>query len=333
VILLAEHDEPSLAAKKKRQHVALEKATSTPKNRVWNFFGSAPGRISCEPDLSWETATGSVQFSYETASGQAYYYTRDHLGSVREMLDSSGTLVSRLGYDVYGKTTVVYGTNLPFKQYAQLYKHPASGLDFGDNRIYKSATGTWISNDPLGEKAGINLKQYVYNDPVNFVDPDGLDALAATGILEAGGEGLAAGEAGSWFLGGNFNPVVDGAIIVGGGTILIIAGVEYFVPSAPGGENAMASTVTVTVPLPDLSKASGRTQEELKKFCKGQKWICLAKGNIEGRAPAGDAGFRMALGIGNSQPAACAAATTLLDTLAPRGTYIRHPRCKCTKIN
>jgi RHS repeat-associated protein len=333
VILLAEHDEPSLAAKKKRQHVALETATSTPKNRVWNFFGSPPGRISCEPGSTPETATGSVQFSYETASGQAYYYTRDHLGSVREMLNGSGTLVSRLGYDVYGKTTVVYGTNLPFKQYAQLMKHPASGLDFGDNRIYNSAIGTWISNDPQGEGTDLTLKSYVLNDPINLVDPQGLDAAAAAAVLEWGGGRLVVGEAGSWFLGGNFNPVVDGVIIVAGGSIIIVAGVEYFVPSAPGGENSMASTITITVPLPDLSKSSGRTEDELKKFCKGQKWICLAKGNIEGPAPTPAPGFMMALGIGKSPAAACSAATALLDTLAPRGYYIRHPRCKCTKIN
>ena len=45
-----------------------------------------------------------------------YYYTRDHLGSVREMLNSSGSIVSRLSYDPYGKMTVVSGTNLPTKQ-------------------------------------------------------------------------------------------------------------------------------------------------------------------------------------------------------------------------
>jgi uncharacterized protein RhaS with RHS repeats len=30
----------------------------------------------------------------------ANYYTRDHLGSVRELLNSSGTIVARYGYDV-----------------------------------------------------------------------------------------------------------------------------------------------------------------------------------------------------------------------------------------
>ncbi len=247
------------------------------------------------------------------------------------MLDGSGAIVSRLSYNPYGVTTVVSGTNLPFKQYAQLMKHPSSGLDFGDNRIYNSAIGTWISNDPTGEGMDLTLKSYVSNDPINLLDPQGLDAVTGEGVLVWGGGRLGVVEGGSWLAGGNFNPVVDGALIIGGGAILVAAGVEYFVPGAPG-DNEMASTITVEVPLPDLSKSSGRTQDELKKFCKGQKWICMAKGNIEGPAPIPVPGFMMALGIGKNQSAACSAATAWLDTLAPRGYYIRHPRCKCTKI-
>ena len=41
-----------------------------------------------------------------------YYYTRDHLGSVREMVNSSGTIVARYSYDPYGNTTLVSGTNI-----------------------------------------------------------------------------------------------------------------------------------------------------------------------------------------------------------------------------
>lgn len=58
----------------------------------------------------------------------AYYYTRDHLGSVREMLNSSGTIVARYSYDPYGRTTLVSGTDLATKQYAGMMKHVSSGL-------------------------------------------------------------------------------------------------------------------------------------------------------------------------------------------------------------
>ena len=174
MILLAEHDEPSLAAKKKQRHVALEKATSTPKNRVWGFENDPPGQNSFEADLSAETATGSVQFSYETASGQAYYYTRDHLGSVREMCNSSGAIVARYSYDPYGRTTLVSGSNLATFQYAHTYAHQVSGLMLTKYRAYDASTGRWLSRDPIQEKGGLNLYGYAGDNPVDFEDPSGL---------------------------------------------------------------------------------------------------------------------------------------------------------------
>jgi RHS repeat-associated protein len=160
VILLAEHDEPSLAAAQEQQEPPLKTATSTPKNRVWGFENYPSGRISAEPPLSWENAAGSVQYSYENTSGRAYYYTRDHLGSVREMCNSSGTIVARYGYDPYGapppgySTNLISGTNLATKQYAGMYMHQPSGLYLTKYRAFDPNTGRWLSRDPIAERGG-----------------------------------------------------------------------------------------------------------------------------------------------------------------------------------
>ena len=85
MILLAEHDEPSLAATKKRRLGASSRPTFTPKNRVWDFGTDPSGRPCVEPQLSWEIATGSVQYTYQNASGRAGWLSRDPLKNAERL--------------------------------------------------------------------------------------------------------------------------------------------------------------------------------------------------------------------------------------------------------
>jgi RHS repeat-associated protein len=59
-----------------------------------------------------------------------------------------------------------------------------SGLDNFGARYNSSAMGRFMSPDPLGiltgqpgDPQGLNLYSYVENNPVNAVDPDGLDCV------------------------------------------------------------------------------------------------------------------------------------------------------------
>ena len=106
-----------------------------------------------------------------------YFYTRDHLGSVREVIASDGTTVeSRYDYDLWGNITGVAGIGVESDfLYTGHFHHSASNLHLTWYRAYDPELGRWLSKDPIAELGGINLYAYVLNDPINHVDLFGLD--------------------------------------------------------------------------------------------------------------------------------------------------------------
>ena len=133
--------------------------------------------IAEERDASGTTVTKRFFSQGEQQAGISYLYTRDHLGSVRELCDSSGNIQTRYGYDPYGRTTLVSGTNLSDFQYAGYYAHQPSGLNLTLFRAYDPNSARWLSRDPLKDaemSQGTNLYEYVKNNPIDLVDPFGL---------------------------------------------------------------------------------------------------------------------------------------------------------------
>jgi RHS repeat-associated protein len=59
-----------------------------------------------------------------------------------------------------------------------MYRH-ASGLYLTHYRFYDPEAGRWLNRDPIGEHGGTNLYAYVGGNPVNFMDPEGLQSIAA----------------------------------------------------------------------------------------------------------------------------------------------------------
>jgi RHS repeat-associated protein len=107
-----------------------------------------------------------------------YYYTRDHLGSIRELTNGSGAVQTRYDYDPYGRRTRLTGTLDADFGFTGHYYHQPSGLHLALYRAYNADLGRWISRDPIGERGGVNLYAYITNDPLNGIDPLGLDALS-----------------------------------------------------------------------------------------------------------------------------------------------------------
>ncbi|MFN9027980.1 MAG: RHS repeat-associated core domain-containing protein, partial [Akkermansiaceae bacterium] len=109
------------------------------------------------------------------------FYTKDHLGNIRELTDSNGTLRTRYDYDMWGKRVKLSGTLDTEVGYTGHHHHAKSGLVLTWFRAYDADTGRWLSADPIGEAGGLNLYGYVGNDPTNYWDPLGLETVGGSG--------------------------------------------------------------------------------------------------------------------------------------------------------
>jgi len=109
----------------------------------------------------------------------AFVYTRDHLGSVRELTDAGGNVRARYAYDPWGRRTKLTGDADADIGFAGMFSPTAPPLAITRFRAYDPELGRWLSRDPLEDaelKQGVNLYAYVADNPVNLVDPLGLEA-------------------------------------------------------------------------------------------------------------------------------------------------------------
>jgi RHS repeat-associated protein len=171
---------------------------------------TAPAGPEIVRDLIWEglsiiesrnQATGEIRRYYGNgeerelaAAVTRLFYTTDHLGSIRELTDATGTIRARYDYDPYGNVTKLSGNLDTDFAYTGHYYHAASGLHLAPYRGYDPRLGRWLSRDPIGEVGGINLYGYVGNGPISNLDLLGLfdskDALS-NGVGFAPGLGTA----------------------------------------------------------------------------------------------------------------------------------------------
>ena len=124
----------------------------------------------------FDPTTGQPVVWYEgsgTAAADRRYLSADERGSVISVSDSNGAALGISSYDEYGNPGA---SNLGRYGYTGQAWLAGAQLWYLNARMYSPAIGgRFMQPDPVGYAGGVNLYVYVGNDPVNFVDPLGLD--------------------------------------------------------------------------------------------------------------------------------------------------------------
>lgn len=104
-----------------------------------------------------------------------YRIVSDHLGSVRLVVNAStGEVKQRMDYDAWGNVTNDTNPGFqPFGYAGGIYDRDTGLVRFGA-RDYEPEIGRWTTKDPIGFAGGLNHYAYVGNNPINFIDPEGL---------------------------------------------------------------------------------------------------------------------------------------------------------------
>ena len=160
--------------------------------------GSGPSASELSNRYLWGPAVDQL-LAYEEISAdeaEVYWPLTDHLGSVRDVIDSDGNVRKHKVYNSFGEVTeetnydasgaeidashsdavdlIIGYTGRPLDAW--------TGLQNNLNRWYDAVTVTWVSQDPIGFAAGdSNLYRYVGNGPTNATDPNGLEKFRHSG--------------------------------------------------------------------------------------------------------------------------------------------------------
>ena len=122
-----------------------------------------------------------VLMQQDVSIDERYYYLHDRLGSVRLIIDDAGTVVNSYTYNPFGMAFASECSETisnPY-QFAGYFWDDEIKQYYCNARYYDPVLMRFTSYDPVMGKfeEPMTLHKYLYctNDPVNWIDPSGLD--------------------------------------------------------------------------------------------------------------------------------------------------------------
>jgi RHS repeat-associated protein len=113
----------------------------------------------------------------DAAGSDIVWHLSDRQGSVRQLVNTAGTVLDTLTYDSYGNLlSESHPENGDRFKYTGREYDAILGMYYYRARYYAPGVGCFLSEDPLGFAGGdSNLYRYAGNSPANATDPSGME--------------------------------------------------------------------------------------------------------------------------------------------------------------
>ena len=131
----------------------------TPNSKLQTFLWDPTEPVATRP-LVWQHGDSVL------------YYTHDGNKNVREVISDEGEVAAHYEYAPFGNLTLSIGDCASYNpwRFSSEYNDETLGLLYFSYRHYDYGGGKWMTRDFIGENAGINLFEYVYNEPISLFD-------------------------------------------------------------------------------------------------------------------------------------------------------------------
>ena len=131
--------------------------------------------------------SGLLEITYHGSSANTNgFFAYDGNGNVSAVVNAAdGTTLANYDYGPFGETirqTGALAKNNPFR-FSSKFEDDESDLLYYGYRYYKPSTGTWLSRDPIQERGGANLYDFLDDEPIFAVDGLGLSSLSLNLLL------------------------------------------------------------------------------------------------------------------------------------------------------
>ncbi len=179
-------------------------------------------------------------------STATYRLVKDHLGSVRQVVDvATGVVAQELVYDAWGRVLLDTAPGFqPFGFAGGLYD-PDTGLVRFGARDYDAEVGRWTAKDPIGFDGGINQYEYAGGAPATYTDPTGKFLPLVLPAFATGEAAVALGTAAAVTASAYFGAKAAEAIVSGGPGPIGPIGPGQIDPSIAGPAAAAAIAASI----------------------------------------------------------------------------------------